>query len=490
MADSATLPVPRALRAHAAPGGLSARSWTRTEPTRPAPAARALDVAVLIYDFRGSGAVRNALRIAGRAAQAGLKVELWVVRDRGHLRASAPTGVEVVDLAGRAASPLPRFLDSLANVGALARALAARRPAILFSAANHMHIFAILARMKARATTPVRLVGRASNAVLQASPKVLAGPFGGLAVWAAKTAQRLQFAAMDSIVAVAADLGADLVSALQIDHRRVSIIQNGIDIGRVAGPALAPLDDPWFAPGAPPVVLGAGRLSYQKDFPLLLKAFAKARRERPMRLIILGHGSAQQTRALHSLAGRLGVADDVRLEGFRANPFAYMARAAVFVLSSRWEGASNVLLEAMACGCPVVATACPTGVADLLADGRWGPLSPVGDVDGLAGGILRRLDQPREAEALRARAAEFDLDAAMDRYVEVFRQELAIARRGAESEDVAAQGDPHGARALRRRLADQAQGEGVAIGEGVAAAVHDVVDEGGRPPAFADQLSG
>ena len=181
--------------------------------------------------------------------------------------------------------------------------------------------------------------------------------------------------------------------------------------------AREPVAHAWLRPGEPPVVLGVGKLSPQKGFDVLLRAFARVRAERPARLVILGEGP--QRRALERLARELGIADDVSLPGFVANPFAWMARCAVFALSSRWEGLPSVLIEALACGCAVVSTDCPSGPAEILDGGAFGPLCPVGDAAALAGAILRVLEAPTAPARLRARAATFSVDAAADRYLEV-----------------------------------------------------------------------
>ena len=149
----------------------------------------------------------------------------------------------------------------------------------------------------------------------------------------------------------------------------------------------------WSTRGLPttpvPLVLGARRLTEQKDFPTLVRAFAKLRRERPARLVILGEG--RHRARLEALAAELGVAADVALPGFTPNPYAWMARADLFVLSSAWEGSPNVLTEALALGTPSVATDCPSGPREVLDGGRYGPLVPVGDAERWAGdGALPR----------------------------------------------------------------------------------------------------
>ena len=120
--------------------------------------------------------------------------------------------------------------------------------------------------------------------------------------------------------------------------------------------------------------------------------------------------------ALQTLATELGVTQDVEMPGFAHNPFAFMSRAAVFVLSSRYEGLGNVLIEALACGTPVISTDCPSGPAEVLDNGRFGPLVPVGDVAALARAIEDVLDNPPAAQSLRARARLFTVERAVDRY--------------------------------------------------------------------------
>jgi glycosyltransferase involved in cell wall biosynthesis len=197
----------------------------------------------------------------------------------------------------------------------------------------------------------------------------------------------------DAIVAVSRGVAADLVELTGLPPGRIKTIYNPVISEDITQMARMPLSHPWFAPGQPPVILGAGRLVDQKDFPTLIRAFARLRRQRPARLVILGaakddvatdvaRAALVQSAALH------GVSDDVVLPGFTSNPFAFMARAAAFVLSSRYEGLPTVLIEALACGCPVVSTDCPGGVHEILAGGRFGKLVPVGDESAMAEAIL------------------------------------------------------------------------------------------------------
>jgi glycosyltransferase involved in cell wall biosynthesis len=219
----------------------------------------------------------------------------------------------------------------------------------------------------------------------------------------------------DAVMAVSHGVADDFSATTGLARERIQVIYNPVVDGNTAILAAAPNEHPWLVPGQPPVVLGAGRFSHQKDFPTLLRAFARLRDRRAARLIILGDGDERT--ALEALARALGIETDVAMPGFVANPYAWYARAAVFALSSRFEGFSNVLAEAIACGCPVVSTDCPYGPAEILDSGRYGLLVPVGDDAALAKALDRTLDAPPDRAILRARGAEFSVPRAVDRYL-------------------------------------------------------------------------
>jgi glycosyltransferase involved in cell wall biosynthesis len=162
--------------------------------------------------------------------------------------------------------------------------------------------------------------------------------------------------------------------------------------------------------------MGVGRLTRQKDFPTLIRAFAAVRKVRDCRLVILGEGKDRP--ALEALAKEMGVGGDVDLPGFVENPYAHMSRASLFVLSSAWEGSPNVLTEALALGLPAVATDCPSGPREILEDGRYGPLVPVGDADALAGAILKTLTHPPESAELKRAAGPYTVEESSRRYLE------------------------------------------------------------------------
>lgn len=369
------------------------------------PAAEAIHrppgrVAIYLPSLRGGGAERVMVTLANAFAERGYATDLVLATAEGPYLKDVSDQVRVVDLhAGRVSKALLP----------LARYLRRERPRAMLSAMDHANVVAVAARLLAR--VPCRLVvserstisvdaARAQDAVARA--------VYALVPWAYRRA--------DAIVAVSREAAADLERFARLPAGSVRAIYNPFDLERIARLAAEPLTHPWFGPGQPPVVLAIGRLTEQKDFPSLIRAFAAVRSCRPVRLLILGEGELRGE--LEALVRTCGLtADDVQMPGFVANPFAYLARCAVFVLSSRWEGLPGVLIEALACGAPVVSTDCPSGPREILEDGRWGRLVPVGDVEALAAAILATMAEPQHPDVV-ARARDFGADGAVDEYLE------------------------------------------------------------------------
>jgi glycosyltransferase involved in cell wall biosynthesis len=367
-------------------------------------------LSLFLGSLAGGGAERTMLLLAGRFAAAGHAVDLVAARAEGAYRDAVPAGVRVVDLAA------PRML---AAVPRLVRYLRTERPAALLATTDAANLVALLARRLAG--VPLRLVIRQSEAV---SPSLAASERlrDRWRVWP----MRWLYPQADAVIAISAGVADDLAARTGLRRDAIAVIHNPVDVARVQALAAQPPEHPWLCDGGPPVVLGVGRLVRQKDFATLLHAFAALRADRPARLLILGEGPERD--ALEALAVRLGVAEVVGLPGFAANPFAAMARAGVFALSSRWEGFGNVLVEALACGCPVVSTDCPSGPAEILEGGRWGALVPPGDAGALAAVLGDALARPGDADARRARARAFAPEHAVARYAAVL--ELGAAPTG------------------------------------------------------------
>ena len=225
---------------------------------------------------------------------------------------------------------------------------------------------------------------------------------------------RRSYPFMNTAVAPSRGLANQLIDTTGIRREQVHTIRYPVVSREIRSRAEEPTHPPWLDNKELTVILAAGRLVPEKDFPTLLHAFLRLATRRPVRLIVLGKGPQRQV--LQDLAQELGIAEKVDFPGFVENPFAFMARASLFVLSSRYEGLGIVLIQAMACGCPVVSTACSFGPSEILEDGRWGELVPVDNAGALADAMNRTLDAPPARDALRTRAVFFDTERAADDY--------------------------------------------------------------------------
>ncbi|SFD36827.1 Glycosyltransferase involved in cell wall bisynthesis [Thiohalospira halophila DSM 15071] len=272
------------------------------------------------------------------------------------------------------------------------------QPAALLTASHRLNRAALQARWLARVPTRVAI---RMGMTLTGQQEIL-GPRKGRRLI---RSMRFWYPRADAVICPSEGLGRELHELAGVPRERLHVIPNPIVTDSFLEQAREPLDDPWFTDEGPPVILGAGSLEPRKDFATLIRAFARLRQQRPARLVILGEG--RERGRLEALAAELGISDDVRLPGFEANPYRWMSRADAFALTSLREGSGAVLVEALACGTPVVATDCPVGPGEILQGGAIGPLIAMGDEAGIAAGLEQALSQPPTAGALRAAAEPF-----------------------------------------------------------------------------------
>lgn len=291
---------------------------------------------------------------------------------------------------------------------ALVRYLRRERPTVLLADKYRVNRLAILARRLAGVPTRLALrVGTTVSVDLQGR-----GPAGRVIE---SFCLRHLYSGVESVLCPSAAAARDLEAVARWPAGRVTVVPSPVvEEARFKDRPPSP-QHPWFAPGEPPVVLGAGELSARKDFETLVRAFARLRGRRPCRLVILGRGRRRE--ALLDLARELGVAEGLELPGFVADPYPWMAHAGAFALTSRWEGMPVVLLEALALGVPVASTDCPSGPRELLQDGRLGPLVPMGDDAALADALATVLADPPAPARLREAAARYGIVAATRGYL-------------------------------------------------------------------------
>ncbi len=356
-------------------------------------------VALFIPELRGGGAQRVIVNLAAAFAGRGYQVDLVLARTEGPLLSEIPAAVRVINCDCRS---LVRLLLSVT------RYLRSEQPAALMTTLRDANVIGPLARLCAGVGT--RVVVREANTMAEARRS------RGFRDTVLAPLMQVSYRLADRIVANSEATAADLVRFGLAGEAKVQVIHNPLDIAGIQQAAAAALDHTWFMPGSPPVILAIGRLVHQKDFSTFIRAIDLVRQRRTVRAVILGDGPLRPE--LDQLVASLGLSDVVMLPGFVTNPHRYTARAAVLTLSSRWEGFGNVLVEALAVGTPIVATNCPGGPAEILCDGKFGLLVPVGDVRMMADAMLDALDKPPNGEALRARAASFSMDAVAPRYLE------------------------------------------------------------------------
>lgn len=360
-------------------------------------------VAIFIPSLRGGGAERVMVTLANAIATRGFKVDLVLATAQGPYLRDVSPAVSVIDLkAGRVSKAL----------WPLIRYLRRERPQAMLSAMGHANVVALLARKLAR--VPVRVVV-SERGLISGEQAIAKGAMAHLNY----RLIRWLYPEADGICTVSLAASKDLASFARLPLPQVQTIYNPFDLSRIAQLAAEPLIHRWFEPGQPPVVLAIGRMNEAKDFPVLIRAFAQLHQHRAARLVILGEGELRPE--LESLLLQLNLgADTVQLPGFVPNPYAWLARCSLFVLSSRREGLPGALIEAMACGAPVVSTNCLSGPDEILEGGRWGQLVPVGSVETLAQAMATTMDMPSSARPdVRLRAGDFEQERAVNAYLKL-----------------------------------------------------------------------
>jgi glycosyltransferase involved in cell wall biosynthesis len=340
-------------------------------------------LAIFLPSLSGGGAERAMLNLAHGFAESGCAIDLVLAQARGPYLSEVQDSVRIVNLkASRVLTSLP----------ALVRYLRLEQPVALVSALDFASVVALWARRLAGIPIPV-LINEQNTISISARKSVRRRER-----MVPRLAKRF-YPWADHVTGNSRGVADDLSQVTGLPRERIKVLYNPVVTPEVREKARAPLNHPWFEAGQRPVVLAVGRLTKQKDFPTLIRAFAQVRQTQPARLLILGEGPDRS--ALEALVNQLDLGDDVAMPGFVENPYAYMRRASLYVLPSRWEGLPTVLIEALYCGPPVIATDCPSGPREILADGKHGLLVPVGDVialtqaieSGLAGKIPHPADE-------------------------------------------------------------------------------------------------
>ena len=357
-------------------------------------------ISILLPDLRFGGAERVVVNLANGFLQRGYVVEVVLMAATGEFLSDLQPGVRVVDLqVKRMRWVLPSLL----------RYLRLARPTAVLACMWPLTVVAVMARLLAR--LPMRIV--VAEHTTWSRDEITSTPWGRFKV---STTMRYAFRGADGIVTVSKGAAADLARFANFDRNEITVIYNpvvGADVPSASSPRAAA---GWWT-GSAPRVLAVGTLAPIKDFAILLSAFALLRQSLNAKLLILGEGKCRGT--LEAQARQLGIEANVFMPGFVKDLLPYYQHADVLVLSSTGEGFGNVIVEALEAGTPVVSTDCPSGPREILCDGQFGRLVPVGDVAALAAAVGKALSEPHDHSALKARALDFSIERAVDQYLQL-----------------------------------------------------------------------
>lgn len=360
-------------------------------------------VAIYLHTIFNGGIERVMFALAKEMMSRNIQVDLIVnLTGFSPMLKEIPDGLNLVDLHSTSfSSRLPRLVHYIRT----------RNPDCILAAGHFSNEIAVIAKIIS--ATKVRVI-LSEHTTLSVELRSL--PAISLRRIAIPASDPILYRLADGVIAVSHGVRADCNRYLRLQNGKCRTIHNPVDTEKVILLGKQPLDDPWFLPGAPPVVISIGRLEKQKDFITLVEAFAQVRRRIESRLVILGEGSQRQNIAAR--VRELGLTDCVSTPGFVANPFPYLKRAAVCALSSEWEGLPTVLIEALALGVPIVSTDCPSGPSEILASGKYGILVPTRNPQSLANGIIRVLTGDCPCVSKDA-LVQYSVNGVLDQYLDV-----------------------------------------------------------------------
>lgn len=353
----------------------------------------------------GGGAQRVMVILATALAEKDILVDLVLADASGPYLKNVPANVNIVNLAsGRVIRSIPRLVSYLRK----------ERPFAMLSTVAHANVAALLAKRISGVST--RLFVRVENTISQSSVDAT-----GFRSFLLKNLIRICYPGADGVVAPSQGVADDLVKNIHIPKQLIHVIYNPVVRPEIMCEAKKKISHPWFEPGSPPVVLGVGRLTMQKDFITLINAFYLVRKTQSVHLIILGEGEARPE--LEKRIKILKLENDVALPGFVNNPYAYMAQSSVFVLSSLWEGLPNTLIEALAVGMPVIATDCESGPREILQQGKYGLLVSIKDEKAIAAGITDVVSGNKFPMPDREALKEYNRDIIIGKYAKLLLNE-------------------------------------------------------------------
>lgn len=359
-------------------------------------------IAFITTDLAMAGRGRNITNLSNALIKQGLAVDVLLLRTGSAYIQQLDPAVRVIKL---------NSTSTLMGIPSLARYLKREQPQAFVAPTVRNTLLALRARRFAGTDTRIyaRLHNNYSSELAKLHP---------LTRWRYLRRIRRHYPHCDGIVAVSNGVAEDFTRVTGLSDQKLQVCPNPVVTQNLLNLAEQPIEHPWLTPDQPPVILGVGRLNPQKDLPTLIRAFALVQKNMPCRLMILGEGKLRPQ--LETLVQDLGLSDVTALPGHVENPYPYLKHAAIYVLSSAWEGLPNALIEALALGTPVVSTDCPSGAHEILEEGKYGPLVTVGDYAGLAHAIEKTLKSPLPKAVLQAGADRYTDSTSGEAYLQAF----------------------------------------------------------------------
>ncbi len=359
-------------------------------------------VAFFLSSLDGGGAERVILDLAQELRKQGYGVDILLIRKSGAYLQNVPEGISVIELRTRS----KRYFRTISAIPALIEYLNTVQPLCILSSLPRNNIAMCVADFFVTASSKVILIEH-SNLTEYLKRE------NGFKVKVLPFLMSLLYRRADHIVGVSKGVVEDIRRVLRLPTKRMTAIYNPINLAAIQQQAAT---DVTASPNGASFILGVGRLTKQKNFTLLIEAFSILGKDNDsLHLVLLGEGEERQK--LEQQVGNLGLKNRVHMPGFVDNPFAWMKQTRMLVLSSDFEGFGNVLVEAMACGTPVVSTDCPDGPREVLEDGKWGILVPRGDSEALAQAMQKTLENPIDPEVLKERAKDFSPEKIAKHYI-------------------------------------------------------------------------
>ena len=358
-------------------------------------------IALFLPLLVGGGAERVMINLARGLTEKGRKVDLVLGRKEGPLLELVPAEVRIINLGAE---------RTLFSLPALVRYLRLEKPRTLLSALNHGNIICLLSKyIAASSTRSIITLHNTLSEKIKISKPTIKQNFIILAM-------KILYPLANDIVAVSNGVADDYTSIIKNIKKKIKIIYNPVIDINLYNKSYEKLDHPWFNTKKYKVIISVGRLTAEKDFSTLISAFSIVTKNISAKLVIFGQGHLRFD--LEKQVKDLGLHSEVSLPGFVSNPYKYMAKASVFVLSSKTEGLPTALIEALALGTPIISTNCRSGPSEILDNGKFGKLVPVGDVNALAQAIITALRQEKP-KVDRNAWQRFEFDWAVNAYLKI-----------------------------------------------------------------------